>query len=346
MSKFSNFRQWLWVACLLAAATLAGLWLGGELSLTSQAMLYVLVVALCAARVDWIPSAVGAVAAVTALNFFFVPPRFTFEVESREHLVALAAMLVVALTISHLTASLRRESAQVRLSEGRARQLQVLAVGLAGADGAEAIHALGQGALNEAFAGPSQLWFKESFLPQGAVTTAPLARAGLDADGLKACLRERAVLGPGTGRWPGLNAWYLPVGAMGHASGAACVRPANASDHAGREHAQAIATLVGEAADRLHLAQSVAQARAEADRQQLQATFLAAVSHDLRTPLAAIVAATSSLRTQANRLAEDDRGRMLDIVEGEARYLSRLTENTLQLVRLHSSPQAPVRAWE
>jgi two-component system sensor histidine kinase KdpD len=96
-------------------------------------MVYVLAVAVAAYKLDWIGSSVCAVAAVTALNFFFVPPRWTFEVESQEHFIALGAMLVVALAISHLATGLRRETDLARLNEQRARQLQALATELANA---------------------------------------------------------------------------------------------------------------------------------------------------------------------------------------------------------------------
>ena len=72
------------------------------MSLTSQAMIYVLAVVIASYKLDWVASAVCAVGAVTALNFFFVPPRWTFEVENQEHFIALGTMLVVALVISHL----------------------------------------------------------------------------------------------------------------------------------------------------------------------------------------------------------------------------------------------------
>ena len=114
-----------------------------------------------------------AVGAVTALNFFSVPPRWTFEVESREHLIALAVMLVVALVISHLAAGLRRETHHAALSEQRARQLQALASGLANTTTSDAVAALGQQALDAAFGGPNTLAL--------TLALAPGADAGHDA---------------------------------------------------------------------------------------------------------------------------------------------------------------------
>jgi two-component system sensor histidine kinase KdpD len=52
------------------------------------------------------------------------------------------------------------------------------------------------------------------------------------------------VLGPGTGRWPGLNAWYLPLGSTEQMQGAACIQNISAGDTQGREHAQALCALL------------------------------------------------------------------------------------------------------
>jgi two-component system sensor histidine kinase KdpD len=252
------------------------------------------------------------------------------------------------MAISHLAAELRRESRAAWLSERRARQLQALSTELAGAESAVQVLSCGQNALAAAYAEPCVLVLAaqdvqdekgNALLDAGTVPDAML-------DGLRCCMREVAVLGPGTGRWPGLGAWYLPLGDAGRIVGAACVRPARASDTEGREHAQAICALLAQALWRLRLAASVQAAQSEAQRHQLQSTFLAAVSHDLRTPLAAIVGAASSLQTQRERLALADQDRLLESIVREAAYLSEVTENTLQFVRLSSSAQALRRDWE
>lgn len=337
-----SLRSWATVVLLLVTATLCSALLDAYVSLTSQAMLYVLVIVIAAYRLDWVPSAVCAVGAVTALNFFFVPPRFTFEVESREHLIALVVMLIVALVISHLATGLRRESRHAALSERRARQLQALASDLANSTDTEAMLALGQRALDAAFDGPNALALSnDTFELMDAADLPDAVR-----DGLRCCMNECAVLGPGTGRWPGLDAWYLPLGDKDRVLGAACVQPALASDTDGREHAQALGALLAQALWRVRLAGSAQAAQIEAQRQQLQSTFLAAVSHDLRTPLAAIVGAASALQTQRDKLSPAEQNRLLGSIASEATYLSTVTENTLQLVRLSSVEQALQRDWE
>lgn len=269
------------VAGLLLAATLAGLLLDRYVSLTSLAMLYVLTVVVAAYRLGWIESSVCAAGAVTALNFFFVPPRWTFEVDTRENLIALVTLLVVALVVSRLATGLRRETELARLNESRARQLQALATELADAASDAQVLAAGRAALAAAFAGPCALALADGAgVLQDAGTLAPAVQ-----DGMSCCMKEAAVLGPGTGRWPGLNAWYLPLGDKGQVTGAACVQPALSGDEAGRQHAQALCALLAQALWRLRLAGSLQAAQNEAQQQQLHSTFLAAISHDLRTPL-------------------------------------------------------------
>ena len=117
---------------------------------------------------------------------------------------------------------------------------------------------------------------------------------------LRCAIDEAAVIGPGTGRWPGIDAWVVPLGARDHVIGAVRIEPALAADEAGREHATALASVLAQGLWRLRAAEAQLQAQAGLQRQELQSTFLAAVSHDLRTPLAAIVAAPRRCRRSAS----------------------------------------------
>jgi two-component system sensor histidine kinase KdpD len=333
---------WLFVVCLLLVATACDFALDGHVLPTSQAMVYVLAVVVAAYASRWKESIAAALGAVTAFNFFFVPPRWTFEVESREHLITLFTMLLLAMVISHLVSGLHREAESAHLHARWSRQLQELASALAAVESAPAIAALGQSAFDNAFAGPNVLALCDS---DGELDlSADLLSSS--ADGLRCCMRETAVLGPGTGRWPGLDAWYLPLLASGQRCGAARVSPALAADHDGREHAQALSALLAQALWRQRLSASIHDAQSETQRQHVQSTFLAAISHDFRTPLAAVVGAASALQTQRDKLSPAEQERLLASIVSEATYLSTVTENTLQLVRLSNATQDITMDWE
>lgn len=320
------------VLALLSSATLLGFALDRYVSLTSQAMVYVLAVVVASYTVTRTAALISAVAAVVLLNFFFISPRYTFQVEAPENLAALFAMLAVALVISHLGTALRLETEIARLNEQRARQLQELATSLADCSQPVEAQLQAQLFLARAFAGPCMV----AILSEGALNL-PAASAATFRDGMLACIREAATLGPGTGRWPGLNAWYIPLQAQGHISGAACVQNVSAYDQAGREHAQAICTLVGQALWRLTLAASMHAAEEQSQWHKAQNTFLAAISHDFRTPLASIMGAASSLKTQRDKLPLPEQERLTSSILSESQHLATLTENTLQLVRLDNA---------
>ena len=332
-SLFLQAKPWLTVLALLVAATGGSFWLDHEVSLTSQAMLYVLAVVVASYRLGLLPSTVMAVAAVTAFNFFFVPPRWTFAVDGQENVIALAVMLLVALVTSRLSTSLRQETQLAQLNATRAQQLAALASALSGANATQEVEALAQQALDAAFGGPVHLAIGEPANSEWA-------------DGMRRCMHEAAALGPGTGRWPGLNAWYLPLASAGQNHGAICIRNVSAADGASLDHALALAAITAQALWHLKLNAAMVVSKVEAERQQVQSTFLAAISHDLRTPLASVVGAASALQTQGDRLGAPERQRLLDSIVNEARYLSTVTENTLQLVQLTNAAVPPPRGWE
>ena len=328
-------------AFLITAATAVSIVLDPHVSPTSQAMFYLVAVVITAYVCDRITALGSAVAAVTAFNFFFVPPRYTLTVENREHLIALATMLGVALLVSWLSARVRSASRLAAESERRARQLGALAADLLDAkDEAEAV-ATGERALRGAFERVALVTVDAGGTLRGADGLAlPVQQS------LRCAIDEAAPIGPGTGRWPGIDAWVVPLGSPGRVIGAVRIEPAKAADEVGREHAVALASVLAQGLWRLRSAAAQLEAHDALKRQQLQSTFLAAVSHDLRTPLAAIVAAASSLQAQGERLAPAEHARMLASIVDQARHLGAITENALELVRLSAGPQALRREWQ
>ncbi|MFZ6771258.1 ATP-binding protein [Undibacterium sp. SXout7W] len=353
--QYRFLRDTFLLLLLLAIATFISFVLDHAVSLVSQSMFYVLAVVIASYYLGWGAAIVCALSAVAALNFFFVPPRWTFQVEHTEHLIALATMLVLALVINRLSSGMRRETETARLNERRARQLQRLAIELAEANEPADVVALGKKALTEAFAGEHVILLAGTNGKPAVITMASSTGSNSSAvsdiirDGLACCMQEVAVIGAGTGRWSELDAWYLPLGesARGVApAGAVCIQQVSAEDESGREHASALCSILGQALSRLQLRSAMLIARGEAQRQQLQGIFLAAISHDLRTPLAVIVGAASALQLQHDKLHADEQERLLASIASEAAHLSTLTENTLQLVSLSNSSQTLRRDWE
>lgn len=120
------------VAGLLLLATSLNLLLDKQLSLTSQAMVYVLAVVVASRSTRPAAALACCFGSVALLNFFFEPRRSAFGGDPGENLATLAAMLVVSLVIIQRGAALQREAQLGQLHEARARLLQELATELAG----------------------------------------------------------------------------------------------------------------------------------------------------------------------------------------------------------------------
>ena len=363
-------QRWLsaaGVAGALVLATSAATLLDRYVSLTVLAMVYLVAVVGVAYRGSLGVSAATAVLAVAVLNFFFVPPRGTLSVDAPENLLTLAALLGVALLVSSLSARLRSTAGEAQRRERRARNLQQFAGLLAGLDDERDIVRAGLDTLRSAGIAAPAAALRDAdgrlLLIASAAATAqrpdPTAAPSDDRVGpagaasppaahreaLDHCSRTGQTLGPGTGRWSDLPAWYLPLGAGDQRLGALAVGAERAAVDA-FEHARLVADLLAGALQRSRHAAEALAARADAEAQTLRNALLAALAHDFRTPLASIVGAVSSLHDQHDRLGNADRLRLLALIDDEARHLSAMTDNTLHWARL-SAPQPGLRLdWE
>jgi two-component system, OmpR family, sensor histidine kinase KdpD len=343
-----SVRRWP-AALVWATGAVAMAALDGRVDLANLAMLLVLS---SAAASLWLPawaSAGSGALAVLAFNWWFVPPRGSFNVDLRQHALLLGAMLVVNTIVSVLMAAQRRAAARATRHALQSEQLRGFGDSLR--DAAEPLAHAGtlQTLLAQTARVPVALLISKQAVPKNDDDAAMLSIGDTDADqhaGLWHCLRRGEPLGPGTGRHAELPDWYLPLRGRGACFGAAVLRgPLRA--HGGlREHAQALCDQMGLALQRAESARTEHHARSLADAQGVRNALLAAISHDYRTPLATILGAATSLDEQAERLDGAQRRRLARSIADEATRLARLTDNTLQLARL-DAPGVQLRCdWE
>jgi two-component system sensor histidine kinase KdpD len=278
----------------------------GSLSLTDDLLIYlVMVVALAVIGGFW-PAVLAAVAASLLLNWFFTPPLHTFTVDAPQDLLALLLFVTVAVAVSSVVHLAARRSVQASRSRDVAGALLGLAqTVLGGSDTPAAVLAH----LVHTLGGYSEL--KEQvggrWVPiasaGGAPQDEPVTRLTVRAD---LVLEVRGQTGPAT---PGLLAGFA---------------------------AQAAAAL-----DRERLRTQAAQAEALAEGNRMRTALLAAVSHDLRTPLASIKASVSSLRQRDVHWSLTDTEALLATIEQNADRLDGLIGNLLDMSRLHTGSLQP-----
>lgn len=339
-------------ACLglLGIATAIAWAVDGEVSLASQALIYLLPVVLTAVYLRGVDSLATAVLGSVLLNYLFIPPRYTFLVEGPEYVILLFALLAVSLVVSGLVARLKRETLAARLGERRIGELHDLGQSLGAVEHESEIAALGAKAVARAFDCPAQIRLTGVDGNETVeVATPPGTTCQLDEDALRWVRDHAGALGAQTRNWSTLPCCAIPLQVAADCIGVVGVdlraraQPWQPDD---LRHLEAMGRLIAAALQRLRLARAAVDAQALAQWEGTRNALLASISHDLRTPLAVIVGSASTLREHDAELDAERRTALLQTIESEAAAMADTADNALQLARLSAGELALRRDWE
>jgi len=298
------------------------------LNLTSQVLIF-LVATVAIARLGGLLSAfLAALWGSLLLNYYFIPPVHTFTIAEGNNVIALVAFVVVALTVASVVDLAIKQSRRAAHASAEAETLNAFAVSVLRGD--SAITALLER-------------FRETF---GMASVVMLQRATTDSGNIGVHLPDD---NDDPARWS--------VVASTGTDCAACPGQADTVVEAGPDAVIALRGRTLPAADQRILAAFAAQATAALERRRLakaaaeaanlaaadklRTALLAAVSHDLRTPLAAAKAAVGTLRAPDLDLAHSDRAELLEAADQSLDRLTRLVENLLDMSRLQSGALKP-----
>ncbi len=323
---------------VVTVSTVVAVALRNVLAPTNLAMIFLLGVVVVAIRSSSYVSVATSVAAVVAFDYFCIPPYFTFAVEDTEYLITLGVMFVVALVISTQSARIRTERGIALGKEARAEALyrltEMLSTETRVFEAARAAAALAE----EIFKTPIEIFLPEDgklvfrrrtrellFVPQSEESTAQWAfRRGMKA-------------GKGTNRLVETTAFYVPLKGTREIFGVMAVLPDEAERIYEKDQMDLLELFAQQIALTLErtISQNAAEeARLRMETEQMRSALLSAVSHDLRTPLASITGAASTLRSQGSKLPQGTREELLESISEEAERLGRLVSNLLDMTRL------------
>jgi len=347
-------RRFPWPAYLRAAG-LVGLstavaWLMfPAFELSNLIMVYLLGVVLVASRSDPGPSVLASLLSVAAFDFFFVPPYLTFAVGDTQYLVTFAVMLAVALITSGLTVRIRWLAETAAQRERRTAALYALSRELASLRGLPPIAQAATRHIAEVFQGRVTI-----LLPDETGALAPASRPegyGLDSTELgvsRWVYEHNQPAGRGTGTLPGARALYLPLVASRGPIGVLGLLPHHPHALETPEQLHQLETFAGQTAvalERSLLAEEAHAAQMRIETERLRNSLLSSVSHDLRTPLAAITGASSSLLETGDRLDAVTRRELLESIGEEAGRLNHLVHDLLDMSRLESGAIQAHMEW-
>ncbi|MDB5865870.1 MAG: Sensor protein KdpD, partial [Betaproteobacteria bacterium] len=345
-----RYRGYAWSLGTTAIATMVCGLMFERLELANLVMVYLVGVVVVATRFGRGPSAVASLLSVAAFDFFFVRPRFSFAVTDIEYAVMFAVMLLVGLVISTLAANLRSQAKVASYRERRASVLYALTRELAAARREDEVARIAVTKIAEEFEGPSVLLLPDAdgkiryptgHSIHGSFHAADLAVAQWVYD-------HGQIAGQGTDTLPGTEGVYFPVKGPDATIAVLALIPVNLRRVFLPEQQRLMDTFITQvlqAIERVRLAREAQAANVKAHTEGLRNSLLSAISHDFRTPLAAIVGASSSVADPLTRLSDEARVELGRTIYEEAQRMSRLANSLLDLARLEAGSVALHRQW-
>ncbi|MGW8394534.1 two-component system sensor histidine kinase KdpD [Pseudoduganella sp. HUAS MS19] len=315
--------------------------------LANIAMLFLLVVLLVAVRYGRAPSVLATCVSVACFDFFFVPPRFTFAISDLQYLITFAVMLAVGLITGHLTAGLRFQARVASYREARARALYEFARELSGALQTEQIFETTARFVQGTFRAKATLLVPDA---QGRLHLPPavVAPPSLDHGVAQWAFDHAESAGLGTDTLPASPLFYMPLVAPMRTRGVLAIEPVQRRwilIPEQRQHLDTFAALAAIALERVHYIEVAQEALVNMESERLRNSLLAALSHDLRTPLTSLVGLSESL-AQARPPLAPQQLEVAHSLHAEALRMSALVANLLDMARIESGELKINLQWQ
>ncbi|MFI5831664.1 ATP-binding protein [Streptomyces sp. NPDC051578] len=305
-----------WVVAVVFPALLSVLLthMSGDPGLANEMLLFLALTVAAALLGGLVPALASAAFGSLLLNYYFAPPLHRFTVSDPKNIVAISVFFGVAVAVASVVDAAARRTQQAARLRAESEILSFLAGSVL--RGETSLDALLE-RVRETFAMESVALLEraddvEPWKPAGSVGPAPVARPE-DAD------------------------VDMPIGDHMALALSGRVLPAEDRRVLGAFAAQAAVVL-----DRQRLVGEAEEARRLAEGNRIRTALLAAVSHDLRTPLASIKASVSSLRSDDVEWSQEDRAELLEGIEDGADRLDHLVGNLLDMSRLQTGTVTPL----
>jgi two-component system sensor histidine kinase KdpD len=323
-----------------------------QVSIVTLCMVYLIGVVAVASWYGRGPAILTSCLGVLAFDFFFVPPYLTFAVYDTQYFFTFLVMLATGLLVSTLTSRLTFQADVSREREQQATALGQLSRVLVEIDELSHLE-LVRDELEHVVSGEAFV-----FIAQGhdGKSESPLTLIEISPGTLD--LHERAVAdwvhkhgaaaGFGTDTLPSVSTLFVPLVVGGKIPGVLGARPRQPALRFSPDQLRLIDAAAGQlalAVQRIQSADAARQSQLRYEREQLRSALLSAVSHDLRTPLAAIAGSASTLRQSGHTMSEKVREDLLDSIVAETDRLNRLIANLLDMTRLEAGSVSLQRDW-
>jgi len=281
------------------------------------------------------PAVLAAFLNVAAFDFFFVAPRLSFAVSDVQYLLTFTVMLVVGLVTGQLTAGLRFQAHVATQREARSRALFEAARDLSNMLTVEQAVDVARAVIAREFLAQVAIYvldMNDRLRPPAEDT------GGLDLGTAQWALDHGQAAGLGTDTLAGSTWLYLPLTATMRARGVLAVRPEEPRSllvPEQRQQLETFAALTAMALERVHYIEVAQDATVQMESERLRNSLLAALSHDLRTPLAALVGSSQMLARSQPALSLQQQELATGLAD-KALRMAHMVTNLLDMARIQS----------
>ena len=353
-----DIESWLWQfkapwqsyvlsVLMCAIAGVIATPLNSLVDLPNIAMFFLLTVVLVSVKYGLGPSLMASLANVFIFDFFFIPPRFSFAVADPQYLFTFVVMLVVGLITAKLTTGLTYQAKIANRREQRVKSLYEMSRDLSGALTLEQVAEISQHFAEVEFKAKSTLLLADDENQLAEVLVEKKNVLQVDISIAQWAFDNAKQAGNGTDSLPGAPLLYIPLKAPMRTRGILVLDSPSSTRLKSPEQRRLLETfarLLAISLERIHYVSVAQSSTVQIESERLRNSLLSAISHDLRTPLTALVGLTDALVMLDAPLTVEQQ-EITELLREKALKMNSQVGNLLDMARLQSGAVQLNRQW-
>ncbi|MEO8671134.1 MAG: sensor histidine kinase KdpD [Tahibacter sp.] len=345
------WRDYVFALAVSAAAFVLATLADRILSVANLSQIFLIAVLVVAVRSRMAVAVFTAVVCFLGYNFFFAPPRYTFTITNGNDALTVILFLTTALICSRLATRLSAQVHLLRAANAHAQVLGKLGQRLTAAADAGQVCDIGARTLAAALQSEVAILMRDPItttLSIAAARPSSFVLGNTDRAAADWALVHQQPAGRFTDTLNASTCWLLPLPDESQSLGIAAIRFDRDNELLTPQHrelATAIVQDIAQALARTRLADALENSRVQGETERLRAALLASVSHDLRSPLSAMLGSAESVQRYGEQMSPSERDELLSGIVMEGQRLDRYIQNLLDMTRLGHGGLTLQRDW-
>ncbi|MEQ1350072.1 sensor histidine kinase KdpD [Acinetobacter junii] len=305
------------------------------------ALIFIVTVLLVAIRAKMLITLASVFICFLLYNYFFIEPRFTFMISAERGVITIITFIISALLVGRLANQLRAQVLSLRAANSASLQLQELERKLSSCVDIQQVLNIAKQHLESSL--NAYVWLRVATQVSGEISVLN-EKDQIAADWAQ---KNAKPCGRFTNTLTQTEWWFNPLNLV-ESHGVIAIRF--------RDHPQALSFElqrltelmiedITQTLSRVQLSLQLENSRVVAETEKLRSALLSSVSHDLRSPLAAMIGSADTLKYYGEQMSELDRYELLDTIHIEGERLDRYIQNLLDMTRLGHQGLTLSRAW-